>query len=187
MRKTGVPWMSDSLKDVTESEITGCQRTMRLTGWGFVWVLFISGTARERLVWNFPNFLSHSNFVPISVRDTRPDGRMARGRRPSIGCLVFERAANGARSGLGHNRGCLQSCRLHINTWTSDYHPGRKQALSWLDRACWSQSGEKHEQRRDIWDSAHCMTAILIVYFTMYFHNIYCIAVNVQHKLYLLI
>lgn len=81
-----------------------------------VLVLFISPTARERLVWNFPNFLSHSNFLPISVRDTRPEGRMARGRRPSIGCLAFERVANGARPGLGHNRDCLQSFSLHINT-----------------------------------------------------------------------
>lgn len=79
-------------------------------------LLFISPTARERLVWNFPNFLSHSNFLPISVRDTRPEGRMARGRRPSIGCLAFERVANGARPGLGHNRDCLQSFSLHINT-----------------------------------------------------------------------
>jgi len=82
-----------------------------------VLVLFISPTARERLVWNFPNFLSHSNFLPISARDTRPEGRMARGRRHSIGCLAFERVANGARPGLGHNRDCLQSLSLHINTY----------------------------------------------------------------------
>lgn len=41
---------------------------------------------------------------------------MARGRRPSIGCLVFERAANGARLGLGHHREVPSIIRLHINT-----------------------------------------------------------------------
>ena len=34
-------------------------------------LIYVSQTARDRLVWNFPKFISHSNFPPITGRDTR--------------------------------------------------------------------------------------------------------------------
>lgn len=63
----------------------------------FLLHVFISHPARERLVWNFPNFLSHSNFLPIRARDTRPErGRLVVGALPLVVWLP-ELAANGAR------------------------------------------------------------------------------------------
>lgn len=88
-----------------------------------VWLVFISRTARERLVWNFPNFLSHSNFPPIRARDTRPEGgRLVVGALPLV-VWPLELAANGARPGFRAQPGKLPSVFNHRTVYILTVEP----------------------------------------------------------------
>lgn len=127
------------------------QERMQSLCWALrVWLVFISLTARERLVWNFPNFLSHSNFPPIRARDTRPEGgRLVVGALPLV-VWPLELAANGARPGFRAQPGKLPSVFNHRSVYILTVEPLTGQRNFFIYRTT-------HDHREQLYSRWNCI------------------------------